>query len=314
MGGNFAETAKRWVERQGRDLADAAGDAQAAQLSSLDDMRHGMSRAGVPRVTLDDMRALARAPRKEGAAPAARAAAPGAFARAKPANAAEAERQALIDRAYPFPATAAMLPMGRGTPTPGVFPAVIDINGVTREVSDEAFNRAVPEQMRPMLRRAEQLEYGKVDPLRFSRPGLHLNMRISDVGVTDPERLPGAMARRPAPGAAHREPVQTGGSSWVWAPPPFPPAPSGEVSHEVRAEPLAITNTTRPWHVFHPGAAVRVPFKNPDGTTRIVTVSLGTNGLTGPLNQQFGPPAFGVLDAQVGRDAARRTGATAGRR
>lgn len=308
----FGEKTRRWLEQEGRDFAAAVDAGAAAQLSSLEDLRRSASPAVVPKVSIGEMRALAAAPRKAStgwaarASSGARAASPGMFAQAAPTSAGEAERRALIDRAYPFPASAAMSPGVRRAGTVGVLPAVIDTNGVAREVSDEAFRKAVPEQMRPMLARAEQLEYGDVDPLRFARPGRHMNMRVSDVGVSDPGRLPGAMARQPAPGAAHVDPVQTGSTSWVTAPPPFSLVRSGEVAHEVRSAPLAVTNITRPWHVFHPGAAVRVPFINPDGSTRIVTVSVGTNGLTAPLNQWLGPSAFGALDAKVGKDAAPR--------
>ena len=206
----------------------------------------------------------------------------------------------MVDRAIPFPLSAAINPRGLGAP--GVFPAVIDVNGVAREVTDDEFARSIPQEVRPLLAQGEKLQYGAVDPGRFTGPNRHLNMRVSDVGRVDQERLATAMREYPAPGTTRQSPARTGDASFVGM--ENSPLPGGWVDHWVG--PKAIINSTQPIHVFNPGYAVRMPVQNADGTTRIVTVSAGTNPVTGLLNQLAGPGQFGRLDKRVAAAARQR--------
>lgn len=305
----WAEDAGRDIKRKGEGLVRtyrpvverAAADAEAR----LRAHRAAMEKVGW-------LAGLARAPKKGGtgqrAAPVvatkpqgkpARPAGIGMFARETPA---QAERQALFEQAFPSAlAVGAFSPLGLGLP--GVAPALIDDNGVRREVTDEEFARRVPAQLRPILAQGEKLEYGDVQPRRFVGPNRHLNMRISDVGVTDPRRLATAMKTSPAPGVTRSAPVGTGDRSFVGTEHiPFVPGgylPGGMIEHWTPPGTQTVVNATRFPHVFDRGFAGRMPSQNPDGTTRITTVSAGTNQLTGWLNQWLGPGQFGLLDERV---------------
>lgn len=308
----WLDEARGWAEETGRDIKRrgeglvrtyrpvverAAADAEAR----LRAHRAAMEKVG----WLAD---LARAPKKG-----ERAAAPKAAPSTRVETPAQVERRAMVDRAIPFPLAAAINPMGFGAP--GVFPAVIDTNGKRREVSDEEFFRRIPAEMRPMLKSAEAGEYGNVKPDRFTGPDRHLNMRISDVGVTDPQRLGEAMKMYPAPGVDRNGPVRTGDYSLVGNERvdilgkfgvPLGAVPGGWVQHWIPKGTQAVVNETVTPHVFHRGIAGRLPSQNPDGTTRITTVSVGTNGVTGSLNQAYGPGQFGELDKRIASAARPR--------
>lgn len=308
----WLNNAAAWAEKTGRDIKRKGEELERTYRPVVEravsnaDARIRAHRAALEKVGwLAD---LARAPKKG-----ARVAAPRTAPSSQGETPSQAERRAMVDRAIPFPLGAAINPMGFGAP--GVFPAVIDTNGKRREVSDEEFFRRIPAEMRPMLKSAEIGEYGDVKPDRFTGPDRHLNMRISDVGLTDTQRLGEAMKKYPAPGVDRKRPVRTGDYSRVGNERvdilgkfgvPVGAIPGGWVQHWSPKGTQAIINETVVPHVFHKGIAGRLPSQNPDGTTRITTVSVGTNGVTGNLNQAYGPGQFGELDKRIASAARPR--------